>query len=618
MSNHVSSFALQASRLTRHISRILTLACLAALSIALPAPALAQDDISFTALVDRNAISTDDVLTLELTLAGTFNSPGQPQFPPLEGFAVLGTSQSSQFSIVNGKTSSRVVFTYRLQPTSIGTLTIPPVLIQMGGKDYETDAITVDVTQGAAPQPQQPSSDAPPDASSPGELTGQDLYVEANVDNLDPVVGQQIIYTFRLFQAVQFFNQPRLSWPEFTGFLGQDLSPNTQYQQAVAGRQYLVTEVRRALFPATPGASTFTRAILTIPGDLFSPEVVLATEPVTVNVQPLPGGAPEGFAGAVGRFEIDAWVEPGETRVNEPVTLFVRVTGPGNVGMVSDPSAEAEVTLPGWRVYEPEITTEVSQEGDTIRGEKRFERLLVPKAEGELTIPPFRLVYFDPTAGEYRSIETTPLVVGVASGEEQAPGLVVLGDGKQDVVVLASDIRHIKPAPPGLASEQTPLLVRPLYWVGWALPLLVVAGTWLWNRRCHTLAQDAAYARSQRARRLGRRRLVEARRLIEANPSGADASGLACAAVARALTAYVGDKFNLPAAGLTRDGITQTLEACPIPEDLIDRVLACLDWADSGRFAPVAAGRGAHELVEAAERVMTGLEERIGRQGAGE
>ncbi len=571
------------------------------------APALAQDDITFTASVNKTAISTDETLTLQLTLAGAFSGANQPQLPPLEGFAVVGTSQSSQFSIVNNKTSSQVVFTYRLQPTQIGTLTIPAISVQMGGQTYQTDPVTIEVTQGAAPQAQQPAPETPADTTAPGELAGQDLYVEADVDNPAPVVGQQIVYYFRFYQAVNLFNQPQLNWPEFTGFIGYDLSPNNQYYQEAAGRQYLVTEVRRALFPTAQGEVTIGPAVLSVPGDFFNRGFELPTNAVAVDVRPLPDDAPDDFAGAVGQFEIEAWAEPTESRVNEPVTLYVRVSGVGNVSALPDPTEGAEDALPGWRVYDPQITTDVGQEGDGIQGAKLFERPLVPKTDGTLTIPPFGLTFFDPAQGAYRRVETASLEIQVAPGETQEPGPVVIsaGNGKQEVIVLASDIRHIKPAPPALVTGRASLLSQPLYWTGWVMPLLAVVGTWLWDRRRHHLAHNVAYARAQRARKYAHKRLSEARKLLDTDQDAA------YAAVARALTAYLGDKFNLPAAGLTRDAIRRTLSASAISEELVARLQTCLDWADSGRFAPVAAGRDVNDLIQEAEEIITQLEERI-------
>ncbi len=577
-------------------------ALISVLSI-LVVPALAQGDVSVTAEVDRTAISTDDSLTLTLTVAGDFQQLGEPQLPLLTGFNLVGSSRSSQFSMVNGVVSARSVFTYRLQPTGPGEFTIDPISIQVNGSAYQTDPITVQVVQGAAPT----VTPAPPvegQSPAPGGLIGQDLYVEADVDNSSPFVGQQIIYRFRFYQSVNLFNQPGLDWPSFSGFWSQDLTPNNVYEQVAGGRRYRVTEVRRALFPTAAGAITIEPSTLTIPGDFFSRDVALETQPVVVDVRPLPAGAPDGFAGAVGQFTLAASVEPTETRVNEPVTLRVRVSGAGNLATLPDPTTAPVAALTDWRVYDPQTTTNVGQDGDTIRGEKQFERLLVPKTEGELTLPPFTLVFFDPAAGAYRQINTEPLVVRVAPGDAAAPAPLPNGENKQDIALLGSDIRHIKAAPPSLATRRTAVLEQPGYWLGWLAPALVVASVWAWDRRRQRLAGDVALARAQRAHRTARKRLSQARKGDE---------NAAYAAVTRALTEYVADKLNLPAAGLTRDAIRETLTAQAAPGALVEQTLACLDWADSGRFAPAAAGRRAADLIAEAQKIITQLEQALTR-----
>jgi hypothetical protein len=578
---------------------LLTFTCLL---FTLASPALAQQGISFTAEVNREAISTDQQLTLTLTVSGNYQQLGRPQLPLLSGFEVVGSSQSSQFSMINGVTSQKMVYTYRLQPTGADTFTIDPVSIQIDGATYQTDPITVQVSQGAAPtqSPAQPSQGQAPQEQSPatpGEgLAGQDVYIEADVDNPTPVVGQQIVYRFRFYQGVNLFDQPRLEQPTFSGFWTQDLAPNNVYEQIVAERRYRVTEVRWALFPTAAGQVTIEPSQLTIPGGFFSRDTTLATEPVDVNIRPLPEGAPGDFAGAVGQFEITAWAEPTKTRVNEPVTLFVRVSGVGNLNALPDPTAGAEERLADWRVYDAQTTTNTEQDGDTIRGDKLFERLLVPKTEGDLSLPAFALAYFDPQTSEYRQVETQALVIHVAPGEND----------KQAVVLLAGDIRHIKAAPPALATRRTPYLERPLYWLGWIAPLLAVVGVWTWERRRQRLSSDVAYARAQRARRLARKRLAQARKQAREDEDAA------YTAVARALGDYLGDKFNLPPAGLTRDAIRQALEQHAVPGALIERALAGLDWADSGRFAPMAAGRDVGELVDEAEDIVAELERSIG------
>lgn len=566
----------------------------------------AQGDATITAEVDRTTVSTDDLLTLTLTVSGDFQQLGEPQLPLFSGFNVVGNSRSSQFSMVNGVVTARTVFNYQLQPADAGTFTIDPITILVNGTSYQTDRITVQVTQGDTPTQSPDSEDTePPIPSSPDELTGQDFYIDADVDNRSPYVGQQIIYHFRFYQAVNLFNQPRLDWPSFGGFWAEALAPNNVYEQTTAGRRYRVTDVRQALFPTAPGRVIIQPATLTIPGDLFSPDIVLESKAVEVKVQSLPADAPNDFTGVVGAFEISARVEQAEARVNEPVTLFVRLWGTGNPTTLPDPTADAEAALSEWRVYDPQITTNVRQNGETIQGEKLFERLLVPKTDGPLSIPSFSMVIFDPAAEVFRRIETEPIVIDIQPGEQTAAGSSNGTNGKQDITVLASDIRHIKAAPPSLQRQRTTYLEHPSYWLAWLLPPLAVVVAWTWERHHRRLSSDTAYARAQRANRLARKRLSMARGFTRTDEDAA------YAAVDRALNDYLGDKFNLPSAGLTRDAVRTELTLQSVPQELVSRTLACLDWADSGRFAPVAAGRGTDELVADAENILAELEQTL-------
>jgi hypothetical protein len=566
----------------------------------------AQTGISVTAEVDKANISTNESLVLTLTVAGNFQQLGEPQLPALTGFEVVSSSRSSQFSMVNGAVTSQSVFTYRLVPTTAGTLVIEPLAIVVSGSSYRTDPIAVQVTQGDAPTPT-PISTAPgegqlPSQATPSEMDGQDLYVEADVDNPSPFMGQQIVYRFRLYQAINLLNQPRLDWPVFSGFWTEDLVPNTVFERMINDRRYRVTEVRRALFPTMVGSIEIEPAVLTVPGDIFNRQTTLETNQVLVKVQPLPSGAPGAFTGAVGQFDITAWVEPVQTQVNEPVTLFVRISGAGNLNTLPDPTETIAGSTSAWRVYASQITTNVTQDGDVIRGEKLFERLLVPKQDGRLALPRPSLTFFDPQTSEYQTIVADSIEVTVNPNDRLASDSRPDLTEKQDIVLQASDIRHIKTAPPSLKLRSRPIIEHWLFWLAWILPVAPVMIAIVWDRRRRRLSSDVAYARAQRARPLAQKRLAHAQRQANLNQD------TAYSAVAQALTGYIGDKFNLPPAGLTRDAIRQILIDRDVPDNLIQRILTFLQWADSGRFAPFAAGRDLDELVVQAETTITDLE----------
>lgn len=581
-----------------------------AMVLALVQPVTAQGDISFVASVDRTTLSLGETVNLDLVLQGTFQNSARPDLPPFEGLSVVSNSQSSQFSMVNGVITSKVVYRYRLQAMREGEITIPIISIRVGGQTYHTDPIALQVGPSTAQPSGQPTALAQPSGQGQGPtgIEGQGVFIEATVDNPSPVVGEQITYSFWFYQAIRLYSQPKLDWPEFNGFLSYDLTPNLQTTRIVAGRQYQVTEVRKALFATVAGQVTIPPAVLTIPGDFVNQTVTLETQPVVIEAQRLPEGAPDGFGGAVGQFEIDAWANPAETRVNEPINLHVRIAGTGNIAAVTDPFTNMEASLTDWRAYAPKTTTDERQIENRIAGTKQFERPMVPEVPGRLEFPPISITYFDPQDGAYHTIETDPVPVQVAESDAVDSAPIVISGGKQNVVVLASDIRHIKAAPASVATRRKPLTARTLYWFGWIVPLTALGSTWAWDRRRRHLNDNVALARSLRAARDARRRIEQARRTMSGDEDISHIEDAVYAAVAAALTRYLADKFDLPAAGITRDMVRQQLATHDVSEETTTHVLDLLDWADLGRFAPTADGRSASDLIAAAETCVATLE----------
>ena len=70
-------------------------------------PAAAQSGGPVSAQVDRTSLTTDDRLTLVVTVDASAGDASQPMLPALDGFQVLGSSRGSQMSIINGIMSSQ-------------------------------------------------------------------------------------------------------------------------------------------------------------------------------------------------------------------------------------------------------------------------------------------------------------------------------------------------------------------------------------------------------------------------------------------------------------------------------------------------------------------------------
>src|SRR5688572_22836372 len=298
----------------RHFHRYLVLIVLVVVSG--PRLALAQSPI--TAHVDRNSLAADEQLVLSVTVSGDFLKIPQPDISQLTDFVVVSSSTSTQVSIVNGKMTSQGVFIYSLQPLREGQLVINPISVNVDGQVYLTDPINVEVLPGGSQlAPPLPNPNVP-ETEAPETLQGQDFYVEAEVDKNTPYLGEQVIYTFRFYQAINFFGQPDYQPPPFTDFWSSDILSQPHYKTEAYGREYLVTEIRTALFPANLGEIVIDPGRLIIPGGLLNPDIKLESNPLTIEARPLPGGAPADFTGAVGQFQIRASLSQAETKVNEP------------------------------------------------------------------------------------------------------------------------------------------------------------------------------------------------------------------------------------------------------------------------------------------------------------
>ncbi|MFQ5578721.1 MAG: BatD family protein, partial [Anaerolineae bacterium] len=431
---------------------------------------------------------------------------------------------------------------------------------------------------------------------APDTLSGQDFFVEAEVDNPTPYLGQQVTYTFRFYQGLNLLDQPRYTPPPFTGFWNRKQPEQTQYTIHAGQRAYRVTELRTLLFPTIAGETTIEPAELTIPGGPFQTGQSLHTRPATVNVQPLPPGAPPDFNGAVGQFNLTASLDATKGTVNEPLTLRVTLSGQGNIESLPLPNWP---DLPNWRTFESKATTNTRFENGQLSGSRIFERLLVPAAPGQFTIPAITYPYFDPLAGEYRTAAAGPISVTIVPAADEPPIPAPPGSAKEAVERLASDIRHIKPVPALLQSAPPPVTTRPGYWLAWGVPPVLLAANYLWQRRQARRRRHSALFRSLQAQK----RALKALALARKQRQDPYASG------GQILTAYLSDKLNRPVGGLTRTELEKILAAKGVPPAHLARLNACLLESDTGRYSPAAAGPDrAQRLLNQIETLINELE----------
>ena len=565
--------------------------------------ALAQSPV--WAEVDRTELSTDEMLTLTVTLetASILDVP-TPSLPDLQGFQVVGSSASTQIGIVNADIRIQAAYVYRLQPYQAGDLTIGPVSMTLDGQTYSTQPIAVHVSQGTGQAPAAQAAPAVP--SAPGQvaapdagLAGQDFYATADVDIDTPYVGQQVVYTFRFYQAGALWDQPQYVAPTFTGFWSEGEAEQAEYRIQAAGRVYDVTEIRHILFPSVMGPLTIDAARLTIPGGFFSGDQTLVSQPVELDVEPLPPGAPAGFSGAVGQYSLSSSLDSSQGTVGEPLAWRVQVSGQGNLTAAPDPTWPE---MPGWRELPSQATVQTEVRDGQMAGSRSYERVLVPTVAGETAVPALEYVFLDPGTGRYETSRTEAIPVSIAPGAAGVPaaGQNLPASAETEAVEqVVSDVRHIKQVPAVLGMGEQPVTRSLVYWAAWALPVVGALGYFTWQRRQRHWENNANLARSSQARKKAKKALAQARK------QGGDAFGPG----GQILITYLSDKLDRPLAGLTHQALAEYLGGRGVDAGLAEQAESVLVVSELGRFAPGADDPGyAKSLLQEVGHVIDALD----------
>lgn len=340
------------------------------------------------ATLDRSVVQTNESFSLVLT--ADEGEQGDPDISALrEQFDILGSSQNSSFSIVNGQRQSSRRWTIVLLPKTAGEFEIPS--LSVGGVASQPVRVTVREAVSAPP----------------GEA---DVFFEVSLDTPSSWVQAEVIYTIKLYLGVAV-RSTKLEEPRVNGgeIIVQRLADDRRYDAQIGERLYTVIERNFALFAQASGDYEIAPARFTASlwerGRISTPRV-FQSKPLTLSVLPTVTPPPE-FAGSAWlpakALTLDAEVRPddGILETGEPANIRIRLAATGLMG-----NQLPELTLDtgsGLRVYpdQPEINERALQTGMQSRREQGFA--VIAGSGGVFDLPSLRLPWFNTTTGEWQA-----------------------------------------------------------------------------------------------------------------------------------------------------------------------------------------------------------------------
>ena len=396
-----------------------------------------------TISVDRTPIVVDEAF--QLVFATDQSVDSEPDFSPLnKSFTVLKTGRRTNTKIVNGKMTLSKQWILTVMANHAGVLTIPAIHF---GKDV-SQANTIKVIANVSPNK----------SANKG-----DLYLEVEVDTKTPYVQAQVVYTVKLYRAVQT-NNASLSEPKINGGqavinkLGEDKS----FELHIKGKRYVVIQRQYTIFPQNSGALRIEPIVFqgqTGSGrffgfDPFGPQpksIVKRSSSINLEVKPIP----DTFTGdtwlpASNLYIQEQWsVSPDKLQQGEATTRTLILTANG---LVASNLPEIKSNLPEeLKSYpdQPEFAEAIDEKGSI--GIRHDKTAIIPIVAGDYLLPAIKIPWWNTVADKMefaelpeRMIHANISTTAPTNNVQQQPlekenELVVKSSNEQSINVVEAD-----------------------------------------------------------------------------------------------------------------------------------------------------------------------------------
>lgn len=549
-----------------------------------------------TLRADRTTLALDDDVMLEVRASGDFDTLTPP---PTPGFTVTGQSQSSQFTIVNGRTSAERVLHLQLTPQEPGKHRVGPATASRGGRVVARSDV-LELTVSAASQ----SPQSPAELQNVGGKGGEPVFIVPRMPRRPVYVGEPFVLSYDLFvrQDVRVTGAQWRRAPDLSQFSADPLdeSPHRRTQRVGRYRYWVSEQSRHLVVPLSEGKVRVGGSVLELlSGDIFSQRRhKLKIPPLEIDVRAVPQeGRPPGFRqGSLGRFDLAVELAPAKVQAGERVVLTLRVSGTGNLRALEPPPLptlpDVDVeALPSADVDKVEVTE------DGLQGTRVFQWVLVPREQGTLSIPAIRFPYFDPEAGRFEEATTEPLTIEVE-------GRAVATPAAPTTPATVDELRDIR-AESDLVSRREYLFIGQLwFWLVLGAALLSFLGVEVVTAVRRRRNRNRDRVRMRRARQTAERRLKGLEPLLAAGQSED-----VFREVADTLHQFMIDRFQLSLRGRTHDATRRALEDLGASGDTAAGFVQELENCDFARFAPVEMrGEEMRRSMERARELMAALD----------
>ena len=402
--------------------------------------------ISFKTIIPQHPVVVNESFQVQYVIenAGDISNFSPPVFT---GFRIVAGPHI--YSDKNSNSRKNLVLT--LAATNEGKLKVPGATCLINGQTLKSNDVFIRVvskeTEGAY---------FLGTGEDPYKKIRQNLFLKLEVDKHTCFVGEPLVATFKLYSRLESRSNV-IKNPGFYGFSVYDMvgvNDKVQSEEKLNGRWFDVHTIRKLqLYPLEAGIFTidameltneveFSRTLVKKPTKQEIRENMYDTaqesqhgannevykmnfksNPLVIDVKPLPRkNSADTFAGAVGSFSINVYVQKDSLLRNEEDSLLVKIDGAGNFQRVNAPI----IHWPGnFETFEPSVKDSLDKEQVPLTGQRKFNYVFVSNRPGFYTIPSISFSFFDLKKEAYKTVSTKPFTIFVSAKSKNDKTTVV-------------------------------------------------------------------------------------------------------------------------------------------------------------------------------------------------
>lgn len=563
--------------------------------------------VQFEAKVSKNTLGVNERLRIDFMMNVDGDNFDQPSF---DGFRVVGgPSQQVSQSWVNGRSSFQKAYSYILQPNQKGTFTIKAASIEFNGQVYKTAPIKIVVTNAVAQERD------PYDNSRPQGIPNETLSLVAEISKTNPYLNEPITAVYKLyFNNINVTGFKELAKPKYNDFWNQNIDIKqlaTEEGTFQGQRCYFVILKKTILYPQKSGRLTIEPLSLDIgvqlPSnrrDMYGQMIltddnrVVSAGAKTINVKPLPEASkPEGFGGAVGKFNFT--VTPSKTTLKngESLDLIVSASGNGNMKLFTLPKPVVPNAL---EMYDPVHDEQVTTSLYGMSGKITDKYTIVPQYKGKYAIKAMQFSYFDLNTGSYKTITSPEIMVDVLDGPMQAEANAT---ASKNVVSKTEQFKNIKSKTLLVPIAKNDFYGSNLYYILLFLPFVILPIIVLGKKRKEAIDGDVRGNRIRMNNKLAKKYLSEAKKQIKNKE-------LFYIALEKAMHNFLKAKLHIETSEMSKDNISELLLSRNATPESVQSFIDLTENCEFARYAP-ASSASIQQDFDKAVLIISALEKQI-------